>query len=72
MPPPRATPRPRNLFRRLERAFVGFLMAIMAFVLEKIVVRGIRKEGGGPRPAPAEESTSITTKGGAIDFEPEP
>ena len=71
MSSPRTTPKPKNLFRKLERVFVGFMMSIMAFVLEKVVMRGIRKEGGDPKHPSVQESTSITTKGGEIDFEPE-
>ena len=69
--PGRPSPKPKNLFRKVERVFIGFLMTIIAFVLEKIVMRGIRKEGGDPKKAPDTEATSITTKGGEIDFEPE-
>ena len=69
--PARHLPKPTTFFRKVERVFVGFLMTIMAFVLEKIVMRGIRKEGGNPKKAPEAEATSITTKGGEIDFEPE-
>lgn len=68
--PGRPSPKPTTFFRKLERVFIGFLMTIMAFVLEKIVMRGIRKEGGKGNGASA-EATSITTKGGEIDFEPE-
>ena len=69
--PARHSPKPKTLFRKTERVFVGFLMTIMAWVLEKIVMRGIRKEGGDPKHPLVTESTSITTKGGEIDFEPE-
>ena len=69
--PARHSPKPRTLFRKTERVFVGFLMTIMAWVFEKIVMRGIRKEGGDPKHPSIRESTSITTKGGEIDFEPE-
>jgi len=71
MSSPRTTPKPKNLFRKLERMFVGFMMSIMAFVLEKVVMRGIRKEGGGSKERSEAEATSITTKGGEIDFEPD-
>jgi hypothetical protein len=69
--PGRPSPKPKTFFRKVERVFIGFLMTIMAFVLEKIVMRGIRKEGGDPKTTPETEATSITTKGGEIDFEPE-
>ena len=54
--------------RRVERAIMGVVMTVMAFVLEKVVMRAMKKEGKTPgRPEPIQ----IVTKGGAIDFEPE-
>jgi hypothetical protein len=44
------------------------LMTIMAFVLEKFVMRAMKKDG---KTAGRAEPTQIVTKGGAIDFEPE-
>ena len=56
----------RSLFRRTERVLVGAVMTVMAFVLERMVMRSIRK-GGGNKPAP--EPTAITSKGNELDFE---
>ncbi len=72
--PTNASPRPKTFFRKAERVLVGAAMTVMAFFLEKIVMRSIRKGGGDPDEKingglPA--GTAITTKGGAIDFEPE-
>ena len=57
-----STPRPRSVPRRFERWVVGVLMAIAAFVIEKLVMRSIRK-GGGTVPSPEPEGTPITTRG---------
>jgi hypothetical protein len=60
--------KPKGFLRRVERAIMGAFMTIMAFVLEKIVMRAMKKDG---RVAASAEPTQIVTKGGAIDFEPE-
>jgi len=36
--------RPRSVFRRAERWFVGIVMAVMVFVLERLVIRQIQKK----------------------------
>ena len=75
MPGTHVTPKPKTLFRRLERRLVGAAMSVMAFFLERIVMRGVRKKGGDSKASKhggLPEGTAITTKGGAIDFEPEP
>ena len=61
---------PKTLGRRLERWLVGVAMGIMAFVLEKAVLRAVRK---GEVPAPKEEPadaipTTLTSKGGEVDI----
>jgi len=52
-------------FRRVERWGVGVVMGIMAFVLEKVVMRGVRRKGRAVKP----EGTMITTKGAEADLE---
>jgi hypothetical protein len=42
----------RSWFRRLERWLVGLVLAIVAYLLERAVVRSIRR--GGSKPPPAE------------------
>jgi hypothetical protein len=75
MPTSHVPHKPKTFFRKAERVLVGFMMSVMAFFLEKIVMRGVRKKGGDPK-APKHgglpEGTAIKTKGGAIDFEPDP
>lgn len=72
MAPSRTTPKPKGTFRRIERVIVGAVMSMMAFVLEKAVMRSIKRDNGGTEPeASRADATSITTKGGEIDFEPE-
>lgn len=62
----RDTPRPRGVFRRIERWLVGLVMAVIAFVLEKAVLRSIRK-GGGAAAAPGPKT--ITSKGKDVDLD---
>jgi hypothetical protein len=45
---------------------VGLAMGVIAFVLEKAVMRSVRK-GGGSSPAP--EPTTITSKGAEADLD---
>jgi hypothetical protein len=63
----RTTARPRSLFRRVERFAVGAVMTVMAFVLERIVIRSIRKGGGDTPEAP---STALRTQGAEVDLDP--
>lgn len=68
--PARDAPKPKTFFRRTERVMVGAAMSVMAFFLEKVVMRTIREEGG-PAKGSGDGGTAITTKGSDIDFEPE-
>lgn len=47
---------------------MGIIMGVVAFVLEKVVMRSIRKEGG-KEPTPASGGTVVTTKGGEVDVD---
>ncbi len=38
------TPRPRSPLRRFERWLVGIFMAVLVFVLERLVMRQIEKK----------------------------
>jgi hypothetical protein len=69
MPSDRPSPRPKGLFRRTERVMVGAVMSVMAFFLEKIVMRGIKKEGGDPGSAERAGSTAIRTSGAEADLD---
>ena len=60
-------PKPKG-FRRLERWLMGIAMGMIAFVLEKIVMRSIRRDGG-TEPSPASAGTVVTTTGGEVDVE---
>ena len=62
----RATARPTG-FRRFERWMIGVLFAVMALVLEKFVMRSVRKKGEAP--APEEEVTTVVAKGGEVDVD---
>ncbi|MEA2555001.1 MAG: hypothetical protein QOI60_332 [Actinomycetota bacterium] len=56
--------RPKTLTRRVERAIVGFTMAIVALILERVVMKTVRKEGGTMKDAPGKV---VTSKGGEVD-----
>lgn len=58
--------KPKSLWRRLERWLVGLVMAVIAFVLEKMVMRGIRKSG---KDKEKDLPTTLTSKGGEVDLE---
>ena len=55
--------RPKTFFRRIERALVGFAMAIVAFILERVVMKTVKKEGGTVKDAPGKV---VTSKGGDV------
>ena len=61
----RATPKPKGL-RKVERWLVGLAMAVVAFVLERVVVRGLKAKGEKRTAPPA--PTTLTSKGGQVDF----
>ncbi len=54
----RDRPAPKGL-RRVERWLVGLVMAVLAFVIEKAVLRSIHK--GTTRPKPPEPTTLKAT-----------
>lgn len=53
--------RPTGL-RRVERWLVGIAMIVVAFVVEKLLVRSVKKETP-PHP------TTLTSKGGEVDLD---
>lgn len=61
----RRSKKPKGL-RRLERWMVGLAMGVIAFVLEKAVMRAVKKGGGE---VPVEPPTTITTKGAEAEFD---
>jgi hypothetical protein len=60
----RPTRKPKGI-RRVERWVVGIGMAIVAFVLERLVVRSVRKAGSREEPPP----TTVTSKGSEVDVD---
>jgi hypothetical protein len=61
----RSTPKPRGV-RRVERWLVGLAMAVVAFILERLVMRSVKRSGDARgRPPP----TTVTSKGGEVDLE---
>jgi hypothetical protein len=62
----RETLRPAGI-RRVERWVVGMAMAIVAFILERIVMRSVKKKRGGMEQEPT--PTTMTSKGSEVDME---
>ncbi|MDP9301023.1 MAG: hypothetical protein M3P43_09060 [Actinomycetota bacterium] len=58
-------PRPKGI-RRVERWLVGLAMAVIAFILERIVMRSVKKSGDAKDQPPP---TTVTSKGGEVDLE---
>lgn len=48
---------------------IGVMFSVMAFTLEKFVMRSVRKKKGVADPAPAEEVTTVISKGGEVDVD---
>lgn len=59
--------KPKSLWRRLERWMVGVVMAVIAFVIERMVLHSVRKAGKGT-PSREELHTTLTSKGGEVDL----
>jgi len=57
--------KPKNVWRAIERWMVGVVMAMIAFVLEKMVLRGVRK--AGKTQSKEALHTTLTSKGGEVD-----
>jgi hypothetical protein len=55
--------KPPKGLRRLERWVVGVAMGIIAFVLERVVMRSVKKKVPEPMP------TTLTSKGGEVDYD---
>jgi hypothetical protein len=61
--------KPRSTWRRIERWLVGIAMAMIAFVLEKFVMRAVRKrQEAGEDPKKKDVPTTLTSKGGEVDL----
>jgi hypothetical protein len=60
---PNRTNRARNVFRRIERWGVGLILVIVAFILERAVVRSIRK---GEMKAKPSQPTALKGTGSDI------
>lgn len=61
----RSTPKPTSI-RRVERWLVGLAMAIVAFILERLVMRSVKRSGDAKGQPPP---TTVTSKGGEVDLE---
>jgi hypothetical protein len=62
--------KPRSAWRRIERWLVGIAMALVAFVLERFVMRAVRKrQQAGEEPTKKKDApTTLTSKGGEVDL----
>jgi len=62
--------RPKTFWRRTERWMVGVAMGIMAFVLEKAILRAVKKgEVERPKEEPNDSPpTTLKSKGGKVDL----
>ena len=61
--------RPKSVWRKIERWMVGVVMAMIAFVIEKMVLRSVRKAGkSGTSGGKEELHTTLTSKGGEVDL----
>ena len=57
----------RSVWRRIERWLVGIVMATIAIVLERMVLRSIKKKGESTETPP--QPTSLTSRGGEVDLD---
>ena len=64
--------KPKSTWRRIERWLVGIAMTLVAFVLEKFVMRAVRKrQQSGEEPKKKDKKdmpTTLTSKGGKVDL----
>jgi hypothetical protein len=50
----------------VERWLVGLAMAVVAFILERLVMRSVKRSGDAKGQSPP---TTVTSKGGEVDLE---
>jgi hypothetical protein len=60
-----SSPRPKTFLRRVERKLMGAVMWVIAFILEKLVMRSVKKEG---KTHIRDEPTTIKATGGKVDL----
>ena len=58
-----STAKPKGI-RRVERWVVGIAMAVVALVLERLVMRSVKAKGRDEEPSP----TTVTSKGSEVDI----
>lgn len=60
----------RSVWRRLERWMVGLAMGVVAFVLEKAVMRSVRRSETPAATIPPDAQT-LTSRGKDVHLDPE-
>ena len=63
-----SSPRPKTFLRRVERKLMGAVMWVIAFILEKIVMRSVKKQGSTTHIRDEHEPTTIKATGGKVDL----
>jgi hypothetical protein len=58
--------KPKSVWRKIERWMVGLVMSMIAFVIERMVLRSVRK--AGKTKSKEELHTTLTSKGGEVDL----
>ena len=58
--------KPKSVWRKIERWMVGLVMSMIAFVIERMVLRSVRK--AGKTKSKEELHTTLTSKGGDVDL----
>ncbi len=59
----------RSVWRRIERWGVGLVMSVVAFVLEKAVMRSVRRGETPARTVAADTASALTSKGKDVDLD---
>ena len=64
--------RPTSIWRRIERWLVGIAMSMIAFILERFVLRAVRKrdaQNDAKKDKKKKDTpTTLTSKGGKVDL----
>jgi hypothetical protein len=59
----------RGLWRRFERLLLGIAMGVAAFIIERRVLRSVRRTGSSPWPAQEATTLEPTPRDGVVEVE---